>query len=157
MRWTLFLLLSCISLSLSAQYQTEAARIDVELEGPEGMKIGKEAWLSVQVQPKRGWHVYSMKESEEGAYNPTQILVSEESKGFESEDVFIEEGTLIEEYDEIMGGDLRYYKEKVFFAQRIKVDAAEVIAIGSFEFMACNDVKCIPLSVNFSAQAAAEQ
>lgn len=157
MRSLLFIFALAFSIPLNAQYKSEAASVEVKLMANEEMAVGNEAALVVSVVPENGWHVYSARESEDGAYPPTQLTLAEGCKGLEAGDQLLEKGELKSEYDELMGGTLLYYKEKVFFSRSIKVTGTDVIAIGTFDYMACNDFKCIPFTVDFETRAVAKQ
>ncbi len=132
------------------QYESEAAFVRVGFAQDGELEIGGKAKLQVSVVPKEGWHVYSAIPSDEGAYEPALLDFAITSAGFTLVDGLKEEGSMHSEYDDIMGGTLRYYESNVIFIQEIEITEAEIVAAGSFDYMACNDFKCIPLLSEFS-------
>ena len=101
--------------------------------------------------------MYSAIPSKEGAYEPAMIDFEITSVGFSVVDGLQEAGSMHSEYDDIMGGMLRYYERNVTFSQEIEVTETDIVAAGSFEYMACNDFKCIPLLSEFKVTATASK
>ena len=152
----LFALVLCMGV-VKAQDQSEAAVIRVGISHDGSLAVGENAKLQISVVPNPGWHVYSAIPSEEGAYEPALVDFEITSAGFTLVDGLKEEGSMHSEYDDIMGGMLRYYEGNVVFVQEINITEGEVVAAGSFEYMACNDFKCIPLLSEFKISAKAAE
>lgn len=152
------LFLACLTFGfVNAQTESEAAYVRVGLGHAGALSVGDAASLQISVVPKSGWHVYSALPSEEGAYMPAAVAYDESSRGFEADPELGEEGKMVSQYDDIMGGVVRYYEGKVLFSQSIKVTERDVIVIGTLDYMACNEFKCIPLMAEFKVTATAEQ
>ena len=152
----LFALVLCMGV-VNAQSESEAANVRVGISHDGSPAVGENAKLQISVVPKAGWHVYSAIPSEEGAYEPALVDFEITSAGFTLVEGLKEEGSMHSEYDDIMGGMLRYYEGNVIFTQEIKITEGEVVAVGSFEYMACNDFKCIPLLSEFKVSATAAE
>lgn len=160
-RYTSFLLFCLLTIgSLAAQtlsINSEAAKIKVSLDAPEDLKVGDKVYLIFEVEPKEEWHVYSAEPSEEGAYNPAEIGFDITSAGFEANEKTEEEGPMISEMDDIMGGVVRYYKRPVIFKKELTITDPEIVITGWFDYMGCNEFKCVPFSAEFKLQAQAEE
>lgn len=153
-----FFLLFALALgfvTVKGQSESEAAYVRVGISHEGNLKVGDQARLQISVVPKEGWHVYSAIPSEEGAYEPAMLDIGINAEGFSLVEGLQEEGSMHSEYDDIMGGMLRYYESNVVFVQVIEVTEADVVAAGSFDYMACNDFKCIPLLSEFNVRATA--
>lgn len=58
-----------------------------------------------------------------------------------------ENGKLVKKKEEVWGGEVRYYENKVEFIQLVKArNAAKTNVAGKVEYMVCNDEKCLPPS-----------
>lgn len=156
-RLFLFSLLAFSFACIQAQHESEAAFIRTGLTHNGNLTVGDDATVQISVIPKEGWHVYSAKESEDGAYQPAVIDLEMTSNGFEMVGGLGEVGKMHSEYDDIMEGMLRYYEGKVVFTQDIKITEGEVMFAGSFDYMACNDFKCIPLLAEIKVAAKAAE
>ncbi len=141
--------------AVKGQSESEAAYVRVGISHDGSLKVGDKAKLQISVVPKAGWHVYSAIPSKEGAYEPAMLDIGINSEGFSLVEGLGEEGSMHSEYDDIMGGMLRYYESNVVFVQEIEVTESNVVAAGSFDYMACNDFKCIPLLSEFKVSATA--
>ena len=158
MKNSLLLLLALLSFGFAhAQDNSEAAYVRVGIGHDGELKVGDQASLQISVVPKEGWHVYSAIPSKEGAYQPAEVAYDNTSRGFEADPELKEEGSMHSQFDDIMGGVLRYYEGKVLFSQSIKVTEEDVIVTGTFDYMACNEFKCIPLMAEFKVTATAAQ
>lgn len=136
--------------TLKAQkHESEAAVIVFSVDQPAGLAVGSSTKFRIEVMPKVGWHVYSAIPSEDGAYLPAELGWEIDSRGFEAAEKVSEDGGMVEMYDDILAGMMRYYKGKVTFYQEIKVTESEVLLVGYFDYMACNEEKCIPLGAQF--------
>ena len=146
------MMLVAVGTVMAAQAQkreSEAAVVNFSLLGGSKIKVGEGTKLQIEITPKAGWHVYSALPSEEGAYMPATLGYEVESRGFTAGDKLMEEGAMTSSFDDIMGGTVRYYAGKVLFSQEIKVTESEVILVGAFDYMACNEERCIPLTAEF--------
>jgi DsbC/DsbD-like thiol-disulfide interchange protein len=159
----LILLFAVFSISIAEclhaqqKVESEAAVVRFILQGHDSLKVGDKTMLQVEVTPKKGWHVYSALPSEDGAYQPAAIEWGFTSWGFEATPELKEEGKMTSEFDEIMNGIIRYYKDRVMFSLGIKITEADIRLEGYFDFMACNDEKCIPLSAELRLEAKAKK
>lgn len=154
------LLFSCLLLlfgasTLSAQ-GSEAAMVRFGINPGNG-HVGDTATFFISVVPRTGWHVYSAQPSEEGAYEPALVSWDITSLGFEAVGDLQEEGRLISQYDDIMGGTVRYYEDKILFSQSIVLTEGEVLLTGTFEYMACNELKCVPYYEEFNVPFKAKE
>jgi DsbC/DsbD-like thiol-disulfide interchange protein len=155
----LLVVLLALGTTLMAQAQkkeSEAAVVTFSVVDAAKLKVGESAKFQIEVTPKAGWHVYSALPSDDGAYMPAVLGWEIESRGFTAGDKLLEDGVLTSSFDDIMGGTVRYYKAKVLFSQEIKVTESEVIMVGFFDYMACNEEKCIPLTAEFKLDAKAK-
>lgn len=152
-----FLCLATAGLLAQKKVESEAAVIKFSLPEGDALKVGGKARLQIEVTPKNGWHVYSALPSEDGAYQPTVLGWEITSRGFTAEAKLDEKGGLIEAFDEIMNGTVRYYKGQVVFEQELKLTEKEVVLAGYFDYMACNDEKCIPLTADLKLETNAKE
>lgn len=141
--------------TLKAQQQHHAADFEFSLEDHGSLTVGGEAQFIVKVTPAPGWHIYSAVDSEEGVYSPTGMEYDIISRGFEVVGNLEEEGKIISEMDDIMGGMMRYYKTPATFIQTIKITEEEVKVIGYVDYMACDEMKCVMLTEAFELAAEA--
>ncbi|MFM2376309.1 MAG: hypothetical protein RLZZ165_1406 [Bacteroidota bacterium] len=157
------LLFAVFSISLTGclhaqqKVESEAAVVRFILQGHDSLKIGAKTTLRVEVTPKKGWHVYSALPSEDEAYQPAAFDWGFTSRGFEATPELKEEGKMTSEFDDIMNGIMRYYKDRVVFSQGIKITEADIRLEGNFDYLACNDEKCIMLSAELKLEAKAEE
>lgn len=154
-----FMLMLSLVAALQAQkkVESEAATLKFSMEEGSELKVGSKAKFTIEATPKAGWHVYSAIPSEDGAYQPAVLGWDITSRGFETEAKLEEKGGLIEAFDEIMNGTVRYYKGVVVFSQEMKLTEKEVLLEGFFDYMACNDEKCIPLTAEIKLEAKAKE
>lgn len=142
----LFSLFAFFAIGVNAQ---TPATVTFKVNHPMGLDSGSVALFEIKIEPNKGWHVYSAEASEEGAYKPTEIEYDINSRGFMADDKISETGLLMKEFDDIMGGMMRYYKSPVTFSQRIKITDAEVFLKGMVNYMACDDEKCLVFTEEF--------
>lgn len=128
----------------------------VEKSG-QGLKVGDKTHFLVTVKPVSGWHVYSAIASEEGAYSPTELTYEISSQGFEAAEGLAEKGSLHQEMDDVMGGMIRYYADPVVFSQEITITEGKIRVVGTVDYMACDDLKCVMLTEDFDITAEAEE
>jgi hypothetical protein len=89
-----------------------------------------------------GWHLYSQFIKPNGP-NPTSFNLEESTKFTQIGKVTEEKGYVV--YDKVFKMDVKYFKDKAIFIQKIrKVNNEKVAIIGEIEFMSCNDGTCIP-------------
>ncbi|MBL0316567.1 MAG: thioredoxin family protein [Flavobacteriales bacterium] len=104
-----------------------------------------EAEISATAKIDGGWHVYALKVSDKAdaiGPIPTSIKLDKSSKyealGKPSE------GKYITHYDPNFEMDLNYFENTAVFKQKIKIKSQEKFkCVGTLEYMACNDEKCI--------------
>jgi hypothetical protein len=155
MKIFLFAILSLLGASAWAQ-DSQAARLNIHFDTDKPLQVGQTTTLIIEVEPKGSWHVYSALPSEEGAYRPAEVGWEITSRGFEAVGALREDGHMTEKLDEIMGGMVRYYEQKVIYRQTVKITEADVAAIGYFDYMACDESQCIPFTATFELKAAAQ-
>lgn len=147
---SIFALFLLLGLRMQAQkHESEAAIIHFSVADAKDLKVGGATEFKVEVAPKAGWHVYSAIPSDDGVYLPASLGWEIESRGFEADEKIKETGAMTEMYDDILGGQMRYYKGSVTFSQELKITESEVVLAGYFDYMACNEEKCIPLGAEF--------
>lgn len=137
--------------------ESEAAVINFSIGAGEQIKVGDEVQFLIEVTPKTDWKIYSAIPSEEEVYMPAGVSYDITSEGFEAAEKMEEEGPLVRQMDDVMGGTVRYYKRKVIFSQSIKITSADVLIAGTFDYMACNEFKCIPLGMDFKLRVKATE
>ncbi|MDZ4204294.1 MAG: cytochrome c biogenesis protein CcdA [Bacteroidales bacterium] len=103
-----------------------------------------------------GWYLYSQ-HLPEGGPVPTNFNV-ESSTSFQLVGKVVEPKP-IEKFDPIFKMDLKYFKGKVSFVQKIRPFASDAFVVkGYLEFMCCNNVSCLPPTpVEFSINVPAFQ
>ncbi len=155
--WILLLFLGTTICTQAQKKESEAAIVKFSVLNSDDLKVGDGAKFQIEVTPKAGWHVYSALPSEEGAYMPAALGWEPASAGFSANEKLNEEGSMTSSMDDVMGGTVRYYKTKVLFSQDIKLTEKDVILVGFFDYMACNEEKCIPLTAEFQLEANAKK
>ena len=86
-----------------------------------------------------GWHIYSQKVGVDGPI-PTSFT-------FTKNPLVVLEGTpnevgkVISKNEEVWGGVVKYYENKVVFVQKVKVKGGKTNLAGKVEYMVCNDEK----------------
>lgn len=152
----LVLALLCV-VQVTAQSQARVADFSFDVVGDGELKVGENATFKITMTPKPGWHIYSAVPSEEDVYGATEILYDITSMGFEVTGEIEEEGKLISEMDDIMGGMMRYYKTPAVFSQKMTLTEPEVKLVGTVDYMACDDMKCLFLSEEFELSTEASK
>ena len=100
--------------------------------------------LHFKASIEEGWHLYSQfLESDEG---PIATGFYFEKSDFEAIGKVEERGERITEFDKVFEMKLSYFEDVVDFVQTIKTDQPR--AILEFEFMACNDSRCLTPAFN---------
>ncbi len=136
-RLPLLLWLSVFSMSLTAQmiepvkWSFAAKRISVS-----------EAEIIFTATIEQGWYLYSQ-DLPEGGPVATNFTFNESNAYKLSGKVT--EAKPIEKFDEIFKMDLRYFKGKTDFIQKIIPSTADAFKVaGYLEFMCCNNTSCLP-------------
>jgi DsbC/DsbD-like thiol-disulfide interchange protein len=155
--WMLLLVLGTTICAQAQKKESEAAIVNFSVLNSDQLKLGDGTKFQIEVTPKAGWHVYSALPSEEGAYMPAVLGWEPASSGFSASEKLNEEGSMTSSMDDVMGGTVRYYKAKVLFSQEIKLTEKDVKLVGFFDYMACNEEKCIPLTAEFELDANAKK
>lgn len=88
-----------------------------------------------------GWYIYSQN-VEEGGPIPTTFYFNEIKNASLSDKVIEENATT--EYNPFFEIDLKSFSKKTTFRQQIKTNTDSFVVKGELEFMACNDVMCLP-------------
>ena len=137
--------------SLSSQQISEGAIVKVTVDHDGSPAPGETVNLEFEVTPQKGWHVYSVQPSEEGAYQATELkLDASATQGAKLAVEVGELGKLKSHYDDIMQGPLRYFDETVTFFHPMELTAGNAEVVGTLHYMGCNDEKCIPFTADFS-------
>ena len=113
------------------------------------VKIGDELELifTAEIDPK--WYLYS------SDFDPDLGPMLTEFE-FEPHDSYQLVGDIIpvnpkEKYDEIWEGNIKYFKDKGEFRQKVKIVGSKPVISGSYSYQVCSDVdgKCIPFDDEF--------
>lgn len=109
-------------------------------------KISKEEFdLVLKAEIDKNWHIYSTDTVEKGPI-PTSFKFNP-SGDYELAGKLVS-SKAIEKYDNVLEMELRYYKHKAIFKQRVKIKADKPFQVtGELEFMGCNDRSCVPPEV----------
>lgn len=90
------------------------------------------------------WHVYSQSVPKNGPI-PTKIVFASNANYLKIGNTKQEEGHTVN--DPIFDMKINYFEKKAYFTQRIKLKSAKKIKVNAIvEFMACNDMQCLPPS-----------
>jgi len=89
-----------------------------------------------------GWHIYSQKVGVDGPI-PTSFTFSKNPL-IVLDGTPNEVGKVISKNEEVWGGVVRYFENKVEFVQKVKVKGGKTKLAGKVEYMVCNDEKCLP-------------
>jgi thiol:disulfide interchange protein DsbD len=91
------------------------------------------------------WHLYAQEVGVDGpvpttfSFTKNPLLVIDKKVK--------EEGKLVKKKEEVWGGVVNYYENKVNFIQVVKLKSnAKTNVAGKVEFMVCNDSQCLPPS-----------
>jgi DsbC/DsbD-like thiol-disulfide interchange protein len=88
------------------------------------------------------WHIYSQNVGVDGPI-PTSFTFTKNPLVMLDGKVN-EVGKLISKNEEVWGGIVRYYENKVEFVQKVKIKGGKTNVAGKVEYMVCNDEKCLP-------------
>jgi len=89
-----------------------------------------------------GWHIYSQKVGVDGPI-PTSFTFSKNPLVV-LDGAVNEQGKVISKNEEVWGGVVKYYENKVVFVQKVKIKGGKTKLAGKVEYMVCNDEKCLP-------------
>jgi hypothetical protein len=91
------------------------------------------------------WHIYSQNVGVDGPIPTAFTFTKNPLVTFDGTPK--ESGKMIKKNEEVWGGEVRYYENKVEFIQTVKTrSAAKTKVAGKVEYMVCNDEKCLPPS-----------
>jgi len=99
-----------------------------------------ELQFTATIQP--GWYLYSQ-HLEEGGPIPTTVQIHEHPEVNVLSEVS-ESGDAVEGFDEMFGIDVKKFKKRAVFTQRVKVGESLEAITGYIEFMSCDEEKCLP-------------
>ena len=88
-----------------------------------------------------GWHLYSQNVPEDGPIATTFTFKSDASYVKKGN---TKEGKGYTELDPVFKMEIKYFKNKATFKQRIKVLKPIKTITGEVEFMVCDDTQCLP-------------
>lgn len=88
------------------------------------------------------WHIYSQNVGVDGPIPTAFTFTKNPLLVFDG--VVKENGKLIKKNEEVWGGEVRYYENKVEFVQKVKIKGGKTNLAGKVEYMVCNDEKCLP-------------
>ena len=88
------------------------------------------------------WHIYSQNVGVDGPIPTSFTFTKNPLLSFDG--AVKENGKLIKKNEEVWGGEVRYYENKVEFIQRVKIKGGKTNVAGKVEYMVCNDEKCLP-------------
>lgn len=100
-----------------------------------------EAIIFVKATVNNGWHIYSINQKEGGPIK-TSITFSP-SKDYAVNGKLTEPAP-IAKFEKVFNMDVKYFEKSVIFQQKIKLKKAQAVIKGNLEFMACNNLKCLP-------------
>jgi thiol:disulfide interchange protein DsbD len=88
------------------------------------------------------WHIYSQNVGVDGPIPTAFTFTKNPLLAFDG--AVKENGKLIKKNEEVWGGEVRYYENKVEFIQRVKIKGGKTNLAGKVEYMVCNEEKCLP-------------
>lgn len=135
MKQFLTILLSLLSLSLSAQILEP-----VHWSLTDTRQTDSVLTVTLTARIDKGWHLYSTSLPEDGP-RPTSFSV----EGADSLSVALVKGSLQTAYDENFLMELSYFSSEASWQLSLPLSQIKGDTVrGSVEFMACNDLNCIP-------------
>lgn len=117
-------------------------------------KIGDKTYeLKFVANVSAPWHIYSQ-HTPEGGPAPTVIKIAKNPLLLRTEAAFLEEGKLVEKFEEAFGVKIKYFNGNVVFTRKIQLKAnVKTSLTGTIEYMACDDSQCLPpMSVPFTVK-----
>jgi thiol:disulfide interchange protein DsbD len=88
------------------------------------------------------WHIYSQNVGVDGPIPTAFTFTKNPLLAFDG--TVKENGKLIKKNEEVWGGEVHYYENKVEFIQKVKIKGGKTNLAGKVEYMVCNDEKCLP-------------
>lgn len=135
-RIILFFVLFSLTLGLSAQI-LEPVKWNFSKEKISDIEF--ELFFEAEIDPT--WHLYSQ---DIPMSPPATTFTFEKGSGYELVGSVTEESKVHEEYDPNFDMVLKYYADEAVFKQKVKVLTNTVTVKGTFEYMCCDDTKCLP-------------
>lgn len=89
-----------------------------------------------------GWYIYSQN-MDEGGPVPTSFSFKE-VKGSKLAGKVEEEGKMEQKFDDVFEMNIKYYKSKVRFKQKVVLTASNATIKGDLMFMVCDSKQCLP-------------
>lgn len=107
-------------------------------------KVSKNEYYAVfEANIDDHWHLYSINlPSDDGPI--ATAFTFKESTDFSTEGSMIEDGKLINEYDENFAMELSFFEHKVRFVQKLNVKDTKTSVEGELTFMVCDAERCLP-------------
>ncbi|MDX1908968.1 MAG: cytochrome c biogenesis protein CcdA [Bacteroidia bacterium] len=107
------------------------------------LAVGDVVTLYMEAVIDPGYHLYSARQV------PDMSMVAatfdlEDSKGVELVGPLDDTGKRETAFDEIFGGDISLYHNKVTYVQRVRITAPQAELKGLLRYQVCDDTKCIP-------------
>lgn len=146
-----FLLASSIAFAQAPQItslEDQSASVKLSASKTSGLKVGDVVTLRFKTKVvESGWHLYSssQKNGDDGseiAYRPTQYFpFDDKTKGIKLVGVMAENVKPKSEYDDLMEGTIRKFKEsdEVTFSQKFKITEENFTLSGEFVYQICQD------------------
>ncbi len=132
------LLLTFFSINLSAQIHTPVKWATTHKQTADG-----EFDLIFTATIDDGWSIYSQYlESDDGPVRTT--FEFEKESGYSLVGKNVETGTKKEGFDKLFDMNVIKFSKKAVFTQKVKVTDYSKPIVGYFEFMTCDDTKCLP-------------
>lgn len=100
-----------------------------------------EAVVFIKATIDQGWHVYSQTVKEGGPVKTTFTFPA--SKLYTLVGT-TSEPTPITKFEKVFGMNVSFFENSVIFQQKVKLKAKTATVKGKFEYMTCNDQKCLP-------------
>ena len=128
--------------------EDKSASVKLSASKTSGFQVGDVVTLRFKTKVvESGWHLYSssQKKGDDGseiAYRPTEFfLFDDKCKGIELKGGMSENVKPKSEYDDLMEGTIRKFKEsdEVTFSQKIKITAEDFVLSGEFVYQICQD------------------
>jgi len=134
----LLLFLLAFGLPLSAQSYDSIVEWSYQAEA-----VGESEYeLQFTADIQKGWYLYSQHVGDAGPI-PTRVQMYDHPLVELLEEVQ-ESGEAVEGMDEMFGIEIKKFKNKAVFTQRIRVEEGLKEINGFIEFMCCNEEKCLP-------------
>ena len=104
---------------------------------------------------EKGWHIYSIHQTGDGPI-ATSILF-DENKSISFINGLVE-STPEKKFSEVFGIEVSSFSSHAEFRQELKINSkSNTVIKGILEFMACNEVSCLPpKTINFEVQIKAD-